>query len=104
MDQKRILTQALGFLRARRWRRRWTRLVTALSALVVFVTAYLLILPAVTLTGGSFAVTARARRRPAEGAYPIGQAAETEIFAEADGRPGGDGLRPARGRRQRRTG
>lgn len=85
MDQKRILTQALGFLRARRWRRRWTRLVTALSALVVFVTAYLLILPAVTLTGGSFAVTARAAGALPEGAYPIGQAAETEIFAEADG-------------------
>lgn len=85
MDQKRILTQALGFLRARRWRRWWTRLVTALSALVVFVTAYLLILPAVTLTGGSFAVTARAAGALPEGAYPIGQAAETEIFAEADG-------------------
>ena len=51
MDQKHLLTQALGFLQAQRRHRWWLRTVTGMAAMVVFVTTYLLILPAITIIG-----------------------------------------------------
>ena len=49
MDQKDLLTQALGLIYDQR-RRRWRlRAVTGMAAAVIFVTTYLLILPAITL-------------------------------------------------------
>ena len=54
MDQKNILTQALKFIQAQKRRRWWLRAVTGMAAVVVFVTTYLLILPAITMENRTF--------------------------------------------------
>ena len=58
MDQKNLLTQTLDFIQGRRRYRRWLRAVTAMAAVVVFVTTYLLILPAITKEHGLMEVEA----------------------------------------------
>lgn len=77
MEQKDFLSQALGFLQSRRQRAWWLKIMTGLAAVVVFVTTYLLILPAITLEHNSMEVTAT----PSNAL--IGETLETEIWAKA---------------------
>lgn len=77
MEQKDFLSQALGFLQSRRQRAWWLKIMTGLAAVVVFVTTYLLILPAITLEHSSMEVTAT----PSNAL--IGETLETEIWAKA---------------------
>lgn len=77
MDQKNILTQALGFIQAQRHHRWWLRAVAAMAAVVVFVTTYLLILPARTMEHGAFEVTP-----VSAGAVP-GETIRTDVSAAA---------------------
>ena len=78
MEQKRLLTQASGFVQARR-RRRWLRAVTGMAAVVVFVTTYLLILPAITMENSGLELTAPAHRAA------LGETLWAELSASADG-------------------
>ncbi len=78
MDQKNLLTQALGFLQAQQRHRWWLRLMTGLAAAVVFATVYLLILPAITMENSIFEVTAA----PSE--VSLGETVYSEIYAVAD--------------------
>ena len=78
MDQKHLLTQALGFLQAQRRHRWWLRTVTGMAAMVVFVTTYLLILPAITMENSIFDVTAE----PPEAS--LGERIHSEVYAVAD--------------------
>lgn len=78
MDQKNLLTQALGFIRDQRRYRWWLRIVTGMAAAVVFVTTYLLILPAITMEHSILEITAT----PSE--IALGRTIYTEIFAEAE--------------------
>ena len=81
MDQKNLLTKALGLLQVQRQHRWWLRIVTGMAAVVVFVTTYLLILPAITMEHSTLEVTAT----PSEAV--LGETIDTEIYAEAeDGR------------------
>ena len=78
MDQKNFLTQMSGFLKAKQRRRWWLRTVTGMAAVVVFMTIYLLILPAITMENSIFEVTVTS---------PEADLAETipsEIYATAD--------------------
>ena len=79
MDQKNLLTQALGFLQVQRQRRWWMRIVTGMAAVVVFVTTYLLILPAITMEHSTLEVTATLSEAV------LGETIDTEIYAEAEG-------------------
>ena len=78
MDQKNLLTQALGLIRNQRQHRWWLRVMTGMAAVVVFVTTYLLILPAITVENSIFELTAALPE-----AVP-GETIQTEIYAEAD--------------------
>lgn len=78
MDQKNLLTQALGFIRDQRRYRWWLRIVTGMAAAVVFVTTYLLILPAITMEHSILEITAT----PSE--IALGRTIYTEVFAEAE--------------------
>ena len=78
MDQKNLLTQALGFIRDQRRHRWWLRIVTGMAAAVVFVTTYLLILPAITMEHSILEITAT----PSE--IALGRTIYTEVFAEAE--------------------
>lgn len=78
MDQKSLLTQALEFIQAQRRHRRWLRTVTGMAAVVVFVTTYLLILPAITMENSILEVNAVSSRAA------LGERIETEIYASAD--------------------
>lgn len=78
MDQKNILTQALYFLQKQRRHRWWLRAVTGMAAVVVFITTYLLILPAITMENSTLEVTAT----PSLAA--LGETIDTEIYATAD--------------------
>ena len=78
MDQKNFLSQALGFIQAQRHHRWWLRAVTGMAAVVVFVTPYLLILPANTMENSTFEVTAS----PLEAS--LGETINTDVFAAAD--------------------
>ena len=78
MDQRNLLTQALEFIKTQRQYRWWLRAVTGMAAVVVFVTTYLLILPAITMENSVLEVTAT----PSEAV--LGEVIETEIFALAD--------------------
>ena len=49
--KKSIIEMILGFIRQIKRNRRWRNTVTCIAALVVFVTTYLMILPAITLEG-----------------------------------------------------
>lgn len=49
-----FLKQVLDFLNKQRQRRRWRAIVTCLAAVVVFVTTYLFILPAITMENRTF--------------------------------------------------
>lgn len=77
MDQKDLLTQALGLIYDQRRRRWWLRAVTGMAAAVIFVTTYLLILPAITMEHGTIQV-AVPRTEAALGAPIV-----AEITAEA---------------------
>ena len=78
MDQKNFLTQALDFIQTQRRHRWWMRAVTGMAAVVVFVTTYLLILPAITMENSTFEVTVT----PSEA--PLGEAIHSKIYTEAD--------------------
>lgn len=81
MDQKNLLAQVLGFLQAQRQHRWWRRIVIGMAAVVVFLTTYLLILPAITMEHSILEVTATPSRAV------LGETIDTEIYAEAaDGR------------------
>ena len=81
MDQRNLLTQALGFIQEQRRRRWWLRVVAGMASVVVFVTVYLLILPAITMENAPLQVTADPRTAV------FGEALQAEIFARAeDGR------------------
>ena len=58
MEQKNLLSQALEFIQAQQRHRWWLRMMTGMAAVVVFVTTYLLILPAITMENSTFEVTA----------------------------------------------
>lgn len=73
-----ILEQAWRFMQSQQKHRRWLRAMTAMAAVVVFVTTYLLILPAITMENSVLEVTAT----PSEAV--LGEVIETEIFASAD--------------------
>lgn len=53
-----ILEQAWRFMQNQQKHRRWLRAMTAMAAVVVFVTTYLLILPAITMENSVLEVTA----------------------------------------------
>ena len=74
MDQKNFLTQALDFIQTQRRHRWWMRAVTGMAAVVVFVTTYLLILPAITMENSTFEVTVT----PSEA--PLGEAIHSKIY------------------------
>lgn len=77
MDQKNFLSQALSLIKRQRRQRRWLQAVTGMAAVVVFITAYLLILPAITMEHGSIQVeTGKSDGVPGE---PI----TANIYAEA---------------------
>lgn len=78
MNQKNLLTQAVGFLQKRRQHRWWLRTVTSLAAVVVFATTYLLILPAITMEHSTLEVTAT----PSEAV--LGEIINAEVCAEAE--------------------
>lgn len=78
MNQKNLLTQAVGFLQKRRQHRWWLRIVTSLAAVVVFATTYLLILPAITMEHSTLEVTAT----PSEAV--LGEIINAEVCAEAE--------------------
>lgn len=81
MDQRNLLTQALGFIQEQRRRRWWLRVVAGMASVVVFVTVYLLILPAITMENAPLQVTADPRTAV------FGETLQAEIFARAeDGR------------------
>lgn len=52
MGNRNQLRYARTLLRAKKWKKRWVRGVSLLAAMVVFVTTYALILPAITLESG----------------------------------------------------
>lgn len=78
MDQKNLLTQALGLIQTQRRHRWWLRAVTGMAAAVVFVTTYLLILPAITMENSTFEVTT------ALSEAELGESIDSEICAAAD--------------------
>lgn len=78
MDQRNLLTYALEFIKMQRQYRWWLRAVTGMAAVVVFVTTYLLILPAITMENSVLEVTST----PSEAV--LGEVIKTEIFALAD--------------------
>lgn len=78
MDQKNLLPQALGFIQTQRKYRWWQRGVIGMAAAVVFVTTYLLILPAITMENSIIEVTAT----PSDAV--LGEVIHSEIFALAD--------------------
>ncbi len=78
MEQKNLLTQALEFIQAQQRHRWWLRMMTGMAAVVVFVTTYLLILPAITMENSTFEVTAT----PSEAV--LGEVIDSEIYAVAD--------------------
>lgn len=81
MEQKNVLSQALELIKDRQRHSRWLRFVTGMAAAVVFVTTYLLILPAITMERSTLEVSALHTRAA------LGDTLITEIFAEAeDGR------------------
>lgn len=77
MEQKNFLSQALRFIKSQRQRSRWRRVVSAMAAAVVFVTTYLLILPAITLERSPLDVAAAASQAA------LGDRIFTEVRAEA---------------------
>lgn len=89
MDQKHLLTQALGFLQAQRRHRWWLRTVTGMAAMVVFVTTYLLILPAITMENSIFDVTAE----PPEAS--LGERIHSEVYLPCKRRRQGETGRPS---------
>lgn len=58
MEQKNILKQALDLIKNQRRHRQWLWGMTGLAALVVFMTVYLLILPAITMEHSGLEITA----------------------------------------------
>lgn len=78
MHQKNLLTQALGLIQHQQHHRWWLRAVTGMAAVVVFVTTYLLILPAITMENSSLEVSAT----PSQAA--LGEIIYSEIAATAD--------------------
>lgn len=58
MEQKNILKQALELIKNQRRHRQWLWGMTGLAALVVFMTVYLLILPAITMEHSGLEITA----------------------------------------------
>ena len=77
MEQKSLLDQMLQFIKTRRLHRRWQQTVTAMAAVVVFATTYLLILPAITMEHNTFELTAVSSKTSP------GEAIITELYAEA---------------------
>ena len=59
MDQKNLLSHTFELIRKQRFHQRWRQVVTCLAAVVVFLTTYMLILPAITMEHGSMEVTPR---------------------------------------------
>ena len=47
--ERNVLSRAAEFIKAQRQKKRWTKAVSAMAAVVVFCTTYALILPAITL-------------------------------------------------------
>lgn len=78
MEQKDFLTKMLGFLQTKRQHRWWLRMVTGMAVVVIFLTVYLLILPAVTMEKSTFEVTA------ASSEAVFGENIYSEIHATAD--------------------
>lgn len=78
MDQKNFLTQTLEFIRAQKHYHWWLRSLAGMAAVVVFVTTYLLILPALTMEHGTFEVT------PVSVEAALGETINTEVLAAAD--------------------
>lgn len=50
--QKKLLTEADGYIAHKRRRQAWKKVVSVLACIVVFCTTYALILPAITLETG----------------------------------------------------
>ena len=80
MEQKNLLTQALEFIQAQQRHRWWLRMMTGMAAVVVFLTTYLLILPAITMENSTFEVTAT----PSEAV--LGEVIDSEIYTTNDNR------------------
>lgn len=78
MDQKNLLSHTFELMRKQRFHQRWRQVVTCLAAVVVFLTTYMLILPAITMEHGSMEVTATASE------MFLGETNYTEIHAKAD--------------------
>ena len=78
MDQKNLLSHTFELIRKQRFHQRWRQVVTCLAAVVVFLTTYMLILPAITMEHGSMEVTATASE------MFLGETNYTEILAKAD--------------------
>lgn len=81
MSQKKLLSQALSLIKSQKLYRRWLGAVTGMAAAVVFITTYLLILPAITMEHSIFQATASWIEAE------LGETILTEVYAEAaDGR------------------
>lgn len=78
MNQKNFLAQAFYFIQNQKRHRLWLRIVTSMAAVVVFVTTYLLILPAITMENSAIEVT------PHSTAAAPGEMIDTEIYAKAE--------------------
>lgn len=78
MDQKNLLSHTFELIRKQRFHQRWRQVMTCLAAVVVFLTTYMLILPAITMEHGSMEVTATASE------MFLGETNYTEIHAKAD--------------------
>ena len=78
MDQKNLRSHTFELIRKQRFHQRWRQVVTCLAAVVVFLTTYMLILPAITMEHGSMEVTATASE------MFLGETNYTEILAKAD--------------------
>lgn len=57
MEQKNFLNRTLSMIQRQRRHRRWMQAVTGMAAAVVFITTYLLILPAITMEHGTIQVS-----------------------------------------------
>ena len=78
MEPKSILKQAWTLVLNQRRRLQRQRAVAAMACAVVFVTVYLLILPAITMEHSTFEITA------ASSEAALGETIHSEIYAEAD--------------------
>lgn len=77
MKQKKVLSEALSLVENQRQHNRWLRAMAVLGAAVVFLTIYLLMLPAITMEHSSMQVTATPSKAP------LGESIYTEVKAEA---------------------